>query len=253
MAATKLRAGGKAVGTMVRLVRSPGIALIAKNAGLDFFMFDLEHGSFSLESVADAAAAARSAGISCFARVPELSKAWVSRILDCGCTGVMVPMIESVEQAQKLAGWAKFAPIGYRGMGSAGGHTDYASIPAPATGDFMQTQNESTLAIAQIETKRAIEEIDKIASVPGIDVLLIGPNDLAVSLGISGDLQNPKLVQSVEAVAAAASKHGKIFGMHGPDALTELFLPKGLRMIMSALDIGMLGAAMKAIAVKYGK
>jgi 4-hydroxy-2-oxoheptanedioate aldolase len=251
VAVKELRAGGSAVGTMIRLVRNPGIAWIARQAGLDFIMLDLEHGSSSLETLADVATTGRGAGVEVFVRVPELAKGYVSRVLDCGCTGVMVPMVESLEQAELLAGWAKFDPVGRRGLGSTGGNTDFAAVSGAEASGFMKAANDQVMVIAQIETAAAIEAVESIASVPGIDALLIGPNDLAVSLGCPGDLQNPRLLAAIERVAEATDRHGKIFGMHGPDSLMESYLPKGLRLIMSRLDINMLLAAMKEIASKW--
>jgi 2-keto-3-deoxy-L-rhamnonate aldolase RhmA len=233
---------------MIRLVRNPGLAWIAKQAGLDFIMLDLEHGSSSLEALADVTAAGRGAGVEVFLRVPELAKGYVSRALDCGCTGVMVPMLETVEQAEALAGWSKFTPLGNRGLGSIGTHTNFAAVSGDKAPEFMAAANEEVLAIAQIETAAAIENIESIAAVEGIDALLIGPNDLAVSLGCTGDLQNPTVMEAIDKVAQAAADKGKIFGMHGPDALMERFLTKGLRLIMSKLDISMLLAGMKGIA-----
>ena len=253
MAVQKLRTGGKAVGTMVRLVRNPGIAWIAAQAGLDFIMLDLEHGPSSMETLADVTAVGRGAGVEVFVRVPELAKGYVSRALDCGCTGVMVPMVESAQQARLLAGWCKFAPAGKRGLGGIGTHTNFAAVKGGDAPEFMAATNDQVLAIAQIETAAAIQEIEKIASVAGIDALLIGPNDLAVSLGYTGDLQNPEVLAAIDKVAEAAGRHGKIFGIHGPDTLMERYLSKDLRLIMSKLDINMLLAAMGDIAAKWKK
>jgi 4-hydroxy-2-oxoheptanedioate aldolase len=251
VAVEELRGGGRAVGTMIRLVRNPGIAWIARQAGLDFIMLDLEHGSSSPETLADVAACGRGAGVEVFVRVPELSKGYLSRALDCGCTGVMVPMVESKQQAELLAGWCKYEPIGKRGLGSVGTHTNFAAVKGVEAPGFISAANDQVLAIAQIETAAAIEQIDRIAAVPGLDALLIGPNDLAVSLGHTGDLQNPEVLDAIDKVAGAASRHGRIFGIHGPDVLIERYLSKGLRLIMSKLDINMLLGAMGEIAAKW--
>ena len=248
MPVARLKRGETIVGTMVRMVRNPAVALIARNAGLDFFMLDMEHGSYGLETIADAMRIARLAGVGGFVRVPELSKAFVSGALDAGATGIMVPMIETAEQAEKLAHWGKFAPVGGRGFGSAGDHTGYLASQAVA---FMPQANDETLTIAQIESKTAIENIDAIAAVEGIDALLIGPNDLANSLGIPGDLFAPKSIDSIMEVARAAKRAGKILGMHGPDKLIEMLIPEGLRLIMSGLDVSFLTQAMAAVAAKY--
>jgi 2-keto-3-deoxy-L-rhamnonate aldolase RhmA len=236
---------------MIRMVRNPGIAWIARQAGLYLILLDLEHGPSSLETLADVAASGRGAGIEIFARVPELLKGYVSRALDCGCTGVMVPMVESGPQAELLAGWCKFSPAGIRGLGGIGTHTNFAPVKGGEAPAFMSATNDQVLAIAQIETAGAIEQIEAIAAVAGLDALLIGPNDLAVSLGHTGDLQHPEVLAAIGKVADAARRNGKIFGIHGPDALMERYRSKGLRLIMSKLDINLLLAAMGEIAAKW--
>jgi len=251
MAVQKLREGRRAVGTMVRMTRNSAVAVLAHNAGLDYIMLDLEHGPYTMETVDDVFKVGRALGLGCFVRVPELTKGYVSRLLDCGATGVMVPMLESVEQAQLLVRWAKYAPLGSRGLSSVGSHSDFSAVGSDATPGFMANANVDTIAIAQIETALAIENIDAIAAVTGIDALLIGPNDLAVSMGCAGDLLGDKLDKAINEVSQAAQKHGKIFGMHAPDALIERWLPKGLILIMSNLDTNILAAGFKAICQKY--
>jgi 2-keto-3-deoxy-L-rhamnonate aldolase RhmA len=251
MAVQKLREGKRVVGTMVRMIRNPAIAAVAYNAGLDFIMLDLEHGPYTMETMDDVFKIGRTLGLGCFVRVPELAKGYVSRSLDCGATGVMVPMLESVEQAHLLVRWAKYAPLGGRGFGAVGSHTDFIGITPDSTPAFMAKANVDTITIAQIETAQAIENIDTIAAVPGIDALLIGPNDLAISIGCAGDFLGDTMEKAIGKVAAAAKKHGKIFGMHGPDPLTEHWLPRGLTLVMSNLDAGILTAGMKTISQKY--
>jgi len=118
MIVQKLREGQRAVGTMVRMIQNPTVAIVARNAGLDFIMLDLEHGPYSFETVDDVF---KVAGLSAWLLRPRAGarQGYVSRCLDCGATGVMVPMLESVEQAQLLVRWAKYAPLGGRGFGGA--------------------------------------------------------------------------------------------------------------------------------------
>lgn len=251
MAVEKLRRGDKAVGTMVRTVGNPAIALIAAQAGLDFIMLDLEHGPLDTEDLENIFKVGRGLNLGCFVRVPELTKGYVSRCLDLGATGVMVPMLESREQAEKLVHYAKYPPLGGRGFGGMGAHTGYRAISPDETVGFMDKANRETITIAQIETASAIENIDSIASVHGLDALLIGPNDLSISMGCPGDLLGEKLHEAISRVAEAAKGHGKIFGMHAPDPLLDRWLPHGLKLIMSSLDTNILFAGMKAIADRY--
>lgn len=241
-------AGERMVGTMVRLVRNPAIALVAKNGGLDFIMVDMEHSTHSFETLADIMRTARLAGIEGFVRVPELSKAFVSRALDAGATGVMVPMIETVAQAEALVQWGKFAPAGGRGFGSVGDHTGFTGAKAT---EYMPQANEETLLIAQIESRQGAESIEQIAAVDGIDACLIGPNDLANSLGIPGDLFHERNLEAIMRIATAVRASGKVLGLHGPDRLTEMLLDEGLTLIMSSHDTGLLTEALRGVADRY--
>ncbi len=251
MAVKKLRSGERAVGTMVRVFKDPAIAQMASNCGLDYIMLDLEHGTYNMETVASIFSVGRSLGLGCFVRVPELARGYVSRIMDAGANGVMVPMLESVAQVELLARWTKYPPGGGRGYGGIGGHTNHEAISAEGTAGFMAQANLDTLAIAQIETTQAIKNIDGIAAVEGIDVLLIGPNDLAISLGCAGDLLGDTLDKAIGQVAEAAAKNGKVLAMHAPDALLERWLARGLTMVMSNLDANIMIAGFKAIAGRY--
>ena len=129
-----------------------------------------------------------------------------------------------------------------------GDHTGFKNAEA---NDFMPRANEETLTIAQIESGPAIENIEEIAAVEGIDALLVGPNDLSNSLGIPGDLFHKKNIEAIEKVARAAKEAGKIFGLHAPDKMTEMFIPQGLTLIMSGHDVGLLTGAMKSVAAKF--
>ncbi|MHB9030826.1 MAG: HpcH/HpaI aldolase family protein [Candidatus Latescibacterota bacterium] len=245
MPVERLRNGEKIIGTMVSMVRSPAIALMAREAGLDYFMLDMEHSPHSYETLAGTAAAAMAAGIGCFVRVPEMSRGYISRALDCGATGVMVPMVETVEQARMFASWAKYPPMGKRGLGSIGGQTGYRKITDFC--DFMTRANRNTLTIAQIETVRGAETADLIAEVEGIDALLIGPLDLSVSCGDPGNFATHEHQKAIGKVAEAARKNGKVFGIHGGEPLLEEWMPHGLRLVMNSLDVNMLASGMQGI------
>ena len=245
MPVKRLRNGEKIIGTMIRIVRNPAVVLVAQQAGLDFFMIDMEHGSFSYNDLADMCTAAHAAQTGCFVRVPELSRGHVSRSFDCGANGVMVPMIESVEQAELFASWAKYKPLGKRGLGSAGGNTGYSRIQNAS--NYMKNANLETIAIAQIESVDGVEAADGIAAVDGIDVLLVGPFDLSVSLGVPGNFTAPEMNEAIKRVAESARKHNKVFGMHAGAPLLETWIPHGMRLIMYSIDIGMISAGMQDV------
>lgn len=235
------------IGTMIRSINTSAIVPIAQQAGFDFIMLDLEHGDHDFQTVQTIAQLGRASGLDVLVRVPELTRGYVSRALDCGVAGIMVPMLESAQQAQNLVNWCKYAPIGKRGLATAGGMSSFTN-PAN-TAAFMAESNQRVLAIAQIETVAGVEAIDEIAAVPGLDALLIGPNDLAVSLGKPGQIHSPEQDQAVTRIAQAASRHHKPLGMHTDTAMLQRWHHLGMRLLMNSLDITMLSHAMTQTAV----
>jgi len=240
----KIQSGQKVYGTMIRLQRNPAISFFAKNAGLDFLLYDCEHGAFTFENLHDLFVTGNAMGFDSFVRVAELSKDWISRALDSGATGIMVPMTETAEQAAEIVKWAKYTPVGDRGYGSGLAHSNYMGGGKHV--DVMKAQNDRVIAIAQIETKLAVENAEAIAATEGIDVLLIGPNDLSISLGVPGDLMNPIEIEAIAKVAAACKKHGKSFGLHAGANMHEIFKDDETFMMLST-DLDVLSAGFKNI------
>lgn len=205
-----LREGGVSLGTMIFEFNTTGIAQIAAQAGADFVIFDLEHTGWSVETVRMLLATARAADLAPFVRVPATQYHLLSRPLDAGALGLMVPMVESEEQARLVVRSAKYFPEGQRGAAFGLAHDDYEA------GDNltkMRHANAETLLIAQIETARGVENIEQIAAVEAIDVLWIGHNDLTNSLGIPGQFTHPTFRHAVERVLAACARYGKTPGM----------------------------------------
>ena len=232
----KLAAGQKIAGTMMRVVRNPAVCYLAKNAGLDFIMYDCEHSNYNFETLHDSFVLANALGLGGFVRVPVGSKDHISRVLDIGAIGVMVPMVESREHAETLVKYSKYQPVGDRGYTAGGAHTDYKN---GKHSELMEQGNAKVIAIAQIETRKAIDNVEAIASVEGIDALLVGPNDLSLSLGIPGDMMNPIELEAIAKVAAACKKYGKSFGIHGGAALLGKFA-SDLTLTMSLSDTDLL-------------
>jgi 2-keto-3-deoxy-L-rhamnonate aldolase RhmA len=215
----RAHAGEMICATMLRTIRNPSVLCLAKNAGLDFVMFDCEHGAFTTETLHDMSMTAQALGLDCFARVPTGTKDYISRFLDCGISGIMVPMTETAEQAENLVRYAKYAPLGSRGF-TAAANTGYRG---GKHSDIMAEANSRVWAIAQIETRLAVDNCDAIAATEGLDALLIGPNDLSIDLGVAGDLNNPIEIEAIKKVAAACKKHGKLFTIHAKADYQEKF------------------------------
>ena len=240
----KLLSGQKIYGCMLRIVRNPAVCLLAKAAGLDFIMFDCEHGNYTTETLHDCFIQGNSIGLGGFLRATSLSKDNISKPLDQGATGVMVPMTETAEQAQGLAKWSKYAPVGDRGFCAGTGMTAYKTSSSHT--QIMELANNSIISIAQIETKLAVDNAEKIAAVNGIDALLIGPNDLSISLGVPGDLMNPVEIDAMRHVAAACKKQGKAFGIHAGPQILEKFADD-LTLVMMQGDVDILDAGFRNI------
>lgn len=227
-------------GTMVRISRDPAAMRILRNAGMDLVLIDMEHSSLGIESISDLIQAAIGVGLGTIVRVPEISKGHISRVLDLGASGVLAPMVSSAEQARQLVRYTKYPPVGARGIGSMTGNTGYAAVPTP---EVMKSGNAQVLAVAQFESREAVDSLEEIASVPGLDALLVGPNDLSVSLGLLGDTNHPQVKESIRKMIAACQAHGLIVGAHMAVKANQEWLGKGLQLAISSTDTAMLHSA----------
>lgn len=205
-----LQRGEVSLGTMIMEFSTTGIGRLAAEAGAEFVVFDQEHTGWSVETIRMLVATSRAADLAPFVRVPATQYHLLARVLDVGAMGLMVPMVETEEQARVIAQSAKYPPAGRRGAGFGMSHDDYAD---GSIIEKMGSANEEGLLIAQIETGLGVENADRIAAVEGIDVLWIGHFDLTNSLGIPGEFQHPEYLRSVDRVLAACRKHGKAAGI----------------------------------------
>lgn len=233
-----LQEGYHVVGTMVCELRTPAIPRLLSLAGLDYFIMDTEHGTFSMESVTDFCNVARAEGITPIVRIPEIRKEAVSRTLDAGAQGLLVPQVYTAKEVESVIKWAKFAPLGERGVALGRANTDYRKGVAT---EWMARVNEETLLMIQIETKEALDEVEAIAALPGVDVLFVGPNDLASSLGVPGSLNHPKLIQAIERVIEVAAANGIAAGIHVFDLeAAAKWRDKGIAVVTVLNDLTMI-------------
>lgn len=240
----RILAGECVYGMMIRLSRDPGAPCVFAAAGYDFCFIDMEHGCYNMETVADLIRGAKSVGIAPLIRIPRLETFFISRVLDAGAEGIMVPMVSTKEEAETMVHFGKYAPLGRRGLGAQTGMTDFQ--PRPAV-NIMKEANENTLLIAQIETRAAVENIDEILSVEGIDVGLIGPNDLSVSLGIPDQLRSEVIQEAIGKVVASAQKHKKASGIHiGSIEAIKKWRAKGMTVLACSTDTAFMFQAARA-------
>lgn len=237
-----LLSGGLSVGVGVRGVRGVEVARLMKTAGFDFLFIDLEHGSTSVETAFTISVAALDAGISPIVRVPHMDLKLATRCLDGGALGIVVPHVDTPEEARAVVDALRYAPLGHRSIG--GGFPQFGFAPVPAM-EAVKSLNEATLVVVMIETPRAVENAEAIAAVPGIDVLLMGTNDLCLEMGIPGQLGDPRVAAAIDTVVAACKRHGKWAGLGGVYGKSQLepYVARGMRFILAGNDIGLLLAA----------
>ena len=240
----KVLAGEHVYGMMIRQGRDPGTPAIFAAAGYDFVFIDMEHGNYSMETVADLIRGCKSVGVAPVIRVPHLETHFISRVFDAGAEGIMVPMTSHREQAERIIQFSKYTPLGMRGFGNQTGQTDYKALK---TLDFMKEANEHTLIIAQIETKEAIDNIEEILDVKGIDVGLIGPNDLSISLGTVDQMESDVMNQAIGRVVEVAKKKKKASGIHvGNISMIRNWRSKGMTVLAYSTDIAFMYNASKS-------
>jgi len=239
----QLRAGKLAVGLGLRQARTVDIAQIAKTAGFDWLFIDCEHNSMGTDTAAQIACASLGVGITPVVRVAGKEEHWlISRMLDNGAQGVVVPHVDTGEEAKRIADFCRFPPVGHRSMG--GGLQQIGFAPMPV-GETAKVVNEETLVVVMLESPQAIQNCEAIAAVKGIDALLIGTNDLCFEMGIPGQFNDPRVEESYKKMIAACRKHGKFAGMGGmyTGELIQKYVDLGVQLILSGSDFSLLMAA----------
>ena len=237
---TRLAEGATVVGTMLVEIRQPAIMTLLANAGFDFVLIDTEHGPFSIESVAELSRAARDSGVTPIVRVPELTYAHVAQALDGGGQGIMLPRVTARAQVEECVGYMKYSPAGRRGAVLARGHTGFRGGPLA---EVLAAMNRETFLIVQIETAEAVQRLDELLSVPGVDAALVGPTDLSLALGVPGKMDDPKLVGAIERTMAACTAHRVVPAIHTNDvAMTAAWARRGMRLVSINSEAGLLMA-----------
>ncbi len=241
----RLKRGELALTLMVRHARTVDIALAAKTCGFDGLFFDLQHGVIPEHEISQMAVAAMNMGVAPLVRVPEKDYAAALRMLDNGALGIIMPEVTTVEDAKNAVAACKFPPVGNRGAFGSWAHFAFRSLPAA---EMRKAFNEAALLILMIESKAALDNIEAIAAVPGVDVIHIGTNDLSTDLGRPGELTHPDVMAAIERVVKACRKHGKfagVGGLTGGDAVKRLpdVIKLGARFITSASEWNLMMAA----------
>jgi len=248
-AKARLKNNELSVGIGIRLVRNVDIIKVMKAAGFDWLFLDLEHGSMSIETACEISVAAQDSGIAPIVRVPYGELAMATRVLDGGALGIVIPHVDTAEEAREIADRLRYPPRGHRSVGGGQAQFDYEPMKL---GDMTKRSDDNTLITVMIETPKAVKNADAIAAVPGIDCLLVGSSDLSMEMGIPGETGHQKVQDAVDRVIAACQKHGKWPGMGGAytDELLELYVGKGMKFLLAGNDLPMLTGAARAHQAK---
>jgi 4-hydroxy-2-oxoheptanedioate aldolase len=232
-------------GVSCRLTRTSDIAAMLRDCGYDWMFLDLEHGPLSMDQITQTALAGVEAGVTPLVRMADAAPGPIHRVLSNGAMGVIVPHVDDPETAAAIARECRFPPLGHR------------SVPGilPALGYAPRSFAEAaklldpvTLCAVMIESRTAVDAVDEIASVEGVDILFVGASDLTFHLGKPSAYGDPEVVDAMEKVAAAARKHGKVCGFGGvaDAAMARRYIEMGMHFILAGNDQTMFLNGMRA-------
>jgi 2-dehydro-3-deoxyglucarate aldolase/4-hydroxy-2-oxoheptanedioate aldolase len=226
------------------------IEIVGEHGGFDGLWIDAEHAGLTMHQIELATMAARSYGLDHFVRQPATDYASIMRSLEAGAGGVMVSMVNSAAEAEQAVRWAKFWPRGQRGLN--GGNRDGRFGLMPLA-DYVAHANATTFVGIQIETAGAIAAAAEIAAVPDVDLLFVGPADISQVLGVPGDFENPRCLETIEAIARACREAGKPWGIvpRGADYAARM-AQLGCRMFVLGFDLHAVHAGIRAAKERYG-
>ncbi len=238
----KLNDGRCIFGQMIMEFYTPGIAQMLANGGADFVIYDMEHGRCDISLAASMFASCKGTGVEPYVRVPDLAYAPLSRVLDLGARGVMIPRVETGEQMREIVAQLKYAPRGRRGVALGIAHDDFA----PGGSQFFAEANEDTVVIALVETGRALENLEEIVATPGLDIAWMGHYDLTVSLGIPAQFKHPRFLEAMEQLVAVCRRYGVAPGFLPASPQDALhWIAKGFRAISLGADVYMYSQAFR--------
>lgn len=246
-----LSEGKLQLGTNYGHIRSVEVPRILAVGGFHWAFIDCEHGVFDIETVYDLCRMSVICGLSPIVRVAALEYDLVCRALDCGAEGIIFPRVESVELLQQAISWTKFPPRGVRGYGLGPVHLNYAKA---TIADAIEHANREVMVVMQIETVKAFEMRDELLSVKGVDTVMVGPADLSISLGVPGDFQNPKMVDTMEKIIESCNAHGVHPGTQTRTLeLGRFWKERGMKFLGCSSDIGLMLERAQAIAGELTK
>lgn len=236
----RLRRGDQLIGTMLTLT-APAVAEILALSGVDWLFIDAEHSVFATAELQAALQAAQS--VPSLVRLASTAEEPIKKALDIGAAGIIVPQVNSAEQAAQVVRWAKYAPQGTRGVGIGRAHGYGLQLQ-----DYIAHANERTAVVVQAEHIDAVNQIEAIVQVAGVDAVLVGPYDLSASMGHIGQVDHPEVVQAIERVTAACLSAGVRLGIFGVSAeAVQPYIDKGYTLIVAGVDTLFLAGGVRRV------
>jgi len=241
-----LKEGKVVLGTLVDFVRTPAIATVMKSLGFSFIFIDSEHSGFSMETITDITQMARAVDLVPIVRVPTQHYDPIYRYLDAGAMGLLIPRIEEREQVERIVRETKYYPLGERGMSPLNAHSDFIrwkNVMADTA-----RLNEETMLVLLIESKRAVDNLEDMLQVKGVDVAHVGVFDLSQTLGRTGDIHHPEVEACIEHVIKVCNKMGVTPGVSTFDVeATKKWADRGVRFFNFGHDTGFLFLVEKSL------
>ena len=244
---SKLKSHELLIGTMVTL-GAPEIAEILSNVGFDWLFIDAEHGPFDTLGIQRFLQAA-SPQTPCLVRLASADEIPIKKALDVGASGIIAPMVNSVELAEKVVRWSKYPPMGSRGVGLGRAHGYGLQF-----GEYIENANEEIVVVIQVEHIDAVENIEALVGVSGIDAVFVGPYDLSASLNLLGEVEHPKVLAAIERVTDVCQRANVPLGIFGISAAAvKPFIKRGYTLVVAGVDTVMLGQADQRLIAELRK
>ena len=217
--------------------------------GFDGIWMDMEHHSYSLETANNLIRASRVGDMDIMIRPAKWEYLQISRILETGATGILYPRCDNVDEAKNVVRWAKFYPIGTRGVDGGNPDMPYLSMPIA---EYIQMANEQTFVGIQVEDSAALDNAEEMAAVEGVDFIFLGPGDYSILGGFAGDMEHPKMQQAIVRMAKAAKNAGKTWGIpvKDPQKAKEM-IGLGARIIAWGSDLGIARAGFQRLLADF--
>lgn len=246
----RLRNGDVLVGGMVAEHLRPSLVKLYVQAGFDFMYIEYEHGFFNMTAFADAVLCARDNNLPVIAKTPQLERAEVAKLLECGVAGIQLPRTETQAEVETLRSYLKFPPSGTRAVAPGYGNSSY--VQPVDWKAWMAEQDEETTLVVHIETRRAYENAEEIITTPGVDMVYVGPGDFSIEMGHPGEYDHPEVVAPMAEILQICKEHGVHFGTTAANAnAAQKWVARGAQFFETADEMAFIHEAASNLVNEY--